>query len=196
MKSKLFWAIEYIMPTTLGVSNFVVTSSWVYHLTRMSDYLGFGEPWISGNVNLLQGKVDLKFRIEGAKGECTVCFLSKIPRSPTCMSSISQRKLLYTLRLSDRPRTLNSKSVCTPHRSVCCQAYLDRFVDITVLIIQSDTRSLRTTVRSSSSHDRRTSGILIEERSSPRDSRRVSRTAMKLSVVQRVSSIRNIHIIS
>jgi len=77
MKSKLFWAIEYIMPTTLGVSNFVVTSSWVYHLTRMSDYLGFGEPWISGNVNLLQGKVDLKFRIEGAKGECTVCFLSR-----------------------------------------------------------------------------------------------------------------------
>ena len=39
--------------------------------------VGFGEPWISGNVNLLQGKVDLKFRIEGSKGE-----LSPLRRLP------------------------------------------------------------------------------------------------------------------
>jgi hypothetical protein len=29
---------------------------------------GFGEPWISGTVNLMQGKVDLKFRVTGSKG--------------------------------------------------------------------------------------------------------------------------------
>ncbi|KAJ9091176.1 hypothetical protein QFC20_007710, partial [Naganishia adeliensis] len=36
----------------------------------------FGEPWISGNVNLPQGKVDLKFRIKGDKEHATVYFTS------------------------------------------------------------------------------------------------------------------------
>jgi hypothetical protein len=41
----------------------------VFDLACVIIAVGFGEPWISGNVNLLQGKVDLKFRIEGSKGE-------------------------------------------------------------------------------------------------------------------------------
>lgn len=40
---------------------------------------GFGEPWISGTVNLLSGKVDLKFRIQGSKDKGTVYFTSIRP---------------------------------------------------------------------------------------------------------------------
>ncbi|KAI5449340.1 cytochrome oxidase assembly protein 1 [Naganishia albida] len=43
------------------------------------NWWGFGEPWISGNVNLPQGKVDLKFRIKGDKEHATVYFTSIRP---------------------------------------------------------------------------------------------------------------------
>lgn len=43
------------------------------------NWWGFGEPWISGNVNLPQGKVDLKFRIKGDKDNATVYFTSIRP---------------------------------------------------------------------------------------------------------------------
>jgi len=35
-----------------------------------------GEPWIAGGINLLQGKVDVSFRIRGTKGSGTVYFSS------------------------------------------------------------------------------------------------------------------------
>ncbi|KAF8575786.1 DUF1783-domain-containing protein [Ramaria rubella] len=35
-----------------------------------------GEPWIDGSINLLQGNVDVSFRIEGSKGAGTVYFTS------------------------------------------------------------------------------------------------------------------------
>ncbi|KDQ14124.1 hypothetical protein BOTBODRAFT_32912 [Botryobasidium botryosum FD-172 SS1] len=35
-----------------------------------------GDPWISGAINLLQGNVDLSFRVKGSKGSGTVYFTS------------------------------------------------------------------------------------------------------------------------
>ncbi|KAI9632559.1 cytochrome oxidase complex assembly protein 1-domain-containing protein [Dioszegia hungarica] len=32
------------------------------------NWLGIGEPWISGSINMMQGRVDLSFRIIGSKG--------------------------------------------------------------------------------------------------------------------------------
>lgn len=43
------------------------------------NWWGFGEPWISGTVNLMQGKVDLKFRIQGTQQQATVYFTSVRP---------------------------------------------------------------------------------------------------------------------
>lgn len=40
------------------------------------NWWGFGEPWIGGSVGLMQGKVDLRFRIRGSEGEGTVYFTS------------------------------------------------------------------------------------------------------------------------
>jgi len=35
-----------------------------------------GEPWIDGAINLLQGNVDVSFRVRGSKGAGTVYFTS------------------------------------------------------------------------------------------------------------------------
>ncbi|TXT10927.1 hypothetical protein VHUM_01678 [Vanrija humicola] len=41
---------------------------------------GFGEPWIHGSINLMQGRIDLKFRIEGSKQQGTLFFTSIRPQ--------------------------------------------------------------------------------------------------------------------
>jgi hypothetical protein len=82
----------------------------VWFLPRL---VGFGEPWISGNVNLLQGKVDLKFRIEGSKGESSPTSIPKhVPRLiEIVVCGFVQRKRRSTLRRSDRQRMPSSRSV-------------------------------------------------------------------------------------
>lgn len=47
--------------------------------------VGFGEPWISGNVNLPQGKVDLKFRIRGDKGTPVPCLFFQHGALTSCI---------------------------------------------------------------------------------------------------------------
>ncbi|KAK4687627.1 cytochrome c oxidase assembly factor 1, partial [Tremellales sp. Uapishka_1] len=49
---------------------------------RLADnWWGFGEPWVSGTINLMQGRVDLKFRIKGSKDSGTVYFTSIRPHT-------------------------------------------------------------------------------------------------------------------
>lgn len=55
-------------------------------LLTLFPFPGFGEPWISGNVNLPQGKVDLKFRIKGDKGTFGP------PASPICLLTAFLRR--------------------------------------------------------------------------------------------------------
>ncbi|GFZ42646.1 hypothetical protein JCM24511_00363 [Saitozyma sp. JCM 24511] len=40
----------------------------------------FGQPWTSGTINMMQGRVDLKFRIQGSRGAGTVYFTSIRPQ--------------------------------------------------------------------------------------------------------------------
>ncbi|WOO85190.1 Cytochrome c oxidase assembly factor 1 [Vanrija pseudolonga] len=41
---------------------------------------GFGEPWIHGSINLMQGRIDLKFRVEGSQKQGTLFFTSIRPQ--------------------------------------------------------------------------------------------------------------------
>lgn len=49
------------------------------HVRFARNYWGFGEPWIAGAINLMQGRIDVKFRMRGDKQEGTVYFTSIRP---------------------------------------------------------------------------------------------------------------------
>ncbi len=49
------------------------------HVRFSRNYWGFGEPWIAGGINLMQGRIDVKFRMRGDKQEGTVYFTSIRP---------------------------------------------------------------------------------------------------------------------
>ncbi|KAK8861508.1 hypothetical protein IAR55_002329 [Kwoniella newhampshirensis] len=44
------------------------------------NWWALGQPWINGTINLMQGRVDLSFRIQGNKGAGTVYFTSIRPQ--------------------------------------------------------------------------------------------------------------------
>ncbi|OXC70276.1 hypothetical protein AYX13_01186 [Cryptococcus neoformans] len=46
----------------------------------VEEWWALGAPWISGTINLMQGRVDLSFRIRGSKGAGTVYFTSIRPQ--------------------------------------------------------------------------------------------------------------------
>ncbi|WVW80070.1 hypothetical protein I302_102043 [Kwoniella bestiolae CBS 10118] len=46
----------------------------------VENWWALGQPWISGTINLMQGRVDLSFRITGDKGAGTVYFTSIRPQ--------------------------------------------------------------------------------------------------------------------
>ncbi|KAL0252386.1 hypothetical protein I308_101777 [Cryptococcus tetragattii IND107] len=46
----------------------------------VDEWWALGSPWISGTINLMQGRVDLSFRIKGSKGAGTVYFTSIRPQ--------------------------------------------------------------------------------------------------------------------
>ncbi len=87
--------------------------------------LVLGDPWISGNVNTMQGRVDLKFRVKGDQGKIddfrakadsgTIYFTSirpsqhdpwRIGRSKLFVANAVRYKLITdsgeTLRLEDK----------------------------------------------------------------------------------------------
>lgn len=49
------------------------------HVGFAPNFWHFGEPWIAGNINLMQGRIDVKFRMKGDKQEGTVYFTSIRP---------------------------------------------------------------------------------------------------------------------
>jgi hypothetical protein len=107
--------------------------------------LGFGEPWISGSISLLQGKVDLKFRIEGNKG------------------NRSQTKTAYSV--PDTPERTDKATVYftsirpTEKSEFQIGMFIETFQIVGFILIfklspQYDTRSLLTAVRLFSWPDR------------------------------------------
>ncbi|WWC97032.1 hypothetical protein V866_003909 [Kwoniella sp. B9012] len=46
----------------------------------VENWWALGQPWISGTINLMQGRVDLSFRVKGDKGAGTVYFTSIRPQ--------------------------------------------------------------------------------------------------------------------
>ncbi|OCF32283.1 hypothetical protein I317_07133 [Kwoniella heveanensis CBS 569] len=50
------------------------------HIKLQENWWALGQPWISGTINLMQGRVDLSFRIKGDKGSGTVYFTSIRPQ--------------------------------------------------------------------------------------------------------------------
>ncbi|OCF57989.1 hypothetical protein L486_04016 [Kwoniella mangroviensis CBS 10435] len=46
----------------------------------VENWWALGQPWISGTINLMQGRVDLSFRVRGDKGAGTVYFTSIRPQ--------------------------------------------------------------------------------------------------------------------
>ncbi|WVF66978.1 hypothetical protein IAT40_001721 [Kwoniella sp. CBS 6097] len=50
------------------------------HIKLHKNWWALGQPWISGTINLMQGRVDLSFRIKGDKGSGTVYFTSIRPQ--------------------------------------------------------------------------------------------------------------------
>ncbi|WRT65631.1 uncharacterized protein IL334_002576 [Kwoniella shivajii] len=50
------------------------------HVRLVENWWALGQPWISGTINLMQGRVDLSFRIRGDKGAGTVYFTSIRPQ--------------------------------------------------------------------------------------------------------------------
>ena len=142
-------------------------------LTRTNDSSGFGEPWISGNVNLLQGKVDLKFRIEGAKGKYAIVIMGNPSLTEMHVLHITEKATVYFTSIRPSENSEFQIGMYLPSIDLPFRQIKEIPVDAAVLLFQSDTRSSRTMVRSSSSHDRRTSGATIQEESCGRDLRRV-----------------------
>ncbi|WVR03878.1 hypothetical protein IAU60_000877 [Kwoniella sp. DSM 27419] len=50
------------------------------HIKLQENWWALGQPWISGTINLMQGRVDLSFRIRGDRGAGTVYFTSIRPQ--------------------------------------------------------------------------------------------------------------------
>ncbi|KAL7423376.1 cytochrome oxidase assembly protein 1 [Cryptotrichosporon argae] len=73
---------------------------------RLGDnWWGFGEPWISGGINLMQGRVDLKFRIQGARQGATVFFTSIRPQQAAAWRIVRYKLIAddgHVLRLEDK----------------------------------------------------------------------------------------------
>ncbi|EIW66621.1 hypothetical protein TREMEDRAFT_74761 [Tremella mesenterica DSM 1558] len=74
-------ASSVLRQVTFQLRNSAQVASVLGENVRLADnWWGFGDPWISGSINNMQGHVDLSFRVRGSHGAGTVYFTSIRPK--------------------------------------------------------------------------------------------------------------------